>query len=83
MDPSSRRTLVRERIAAGVLPATPCAEVWGGRGTGSTCAGCDRTISAPEFEFECHDEARCVFTVCRPCLYIWDSLIRAAERLVG
>jgi len=83
LDANSRHALVRERITAGLLTATPCGEVWGGKGTGSKCAGCENVIVVPEYEFECHGDGGPVFTVCRPCLYIWDSLTRETERMVG
>jgi len=83
LDASSRRAVVRERIAAGVLPARPCAEVWGGRGTDTKCAACEKMIGASGYEFECRAESGQVFTVCQPCLYVWDALTRETEQMVG
>jgi hypothetical protein len=70
---------VRSKIAAGILAGSPCAEVWGGRGTGSTCGACDALITAPAFEYECRSDGGLVFWLCQRCLYVWDAVIRAAE----
>jgi hypothetical protein len=49
---------IRRKIAAGSLPDVPAREIWGGRGTGATCAACDRKIDAsePEIEADCIDD---------------------------
>jgi len=52
---------IRQKIAAGVLPRAPAREIWGGRGTGETCAACDRKIAPHESEIE----ADCVDNVPR------------------
>ena len=43
---------IRQKIAAGILPPVPAREIWGGRGTGATCAACDRKIAPDESEIE-------------------------------
>ena len=52
--------LIREKIRSGVLPNVPAREIWGGRGTGATCAACDRVIGStePEIEADCVDEVK-------------------------
>ena len=65
------RTLVRERIRTGVLPAGPAHELFGGHGTGAVCNCCDRVISANQVEFEIH--AGSVLMMHSHCMRIWSD----------
>jgi hypothetical protein len=46
------REVARARIAQGLLPVMSPERTWGGPGGGSTCALCDRVVTAAEIEFE-------------------------------
>ena len=48
------REVVFERLESGALPRGPAHKVFGGRGTGSRCNGCDLPITAEQVEFEIH-----------------------------
>ena len=49
---SALRQQARDAIAAGRLPARSPAGVWGGPGTGKTCAVCGRVIGGDGLGFE-------------------------------
>jgi hypothetical protein len=76
-----RHAAVREKVLAGLLPKVPCAEVWGGRGTGRRCLGCDALITPPDHEYECHMDDGALFYLCLHCLYAWERVIRDSDRL--
>lgn len=82
MELSIREAAVRAKIALGTLARVPCAEVWGGRGTGVPCAACEAVITAPAFEYECCADDRDRFWLCQPCLYVWDAIIRESNDLI-
>jgi hypothetical protein len=51
-DEQDLRRLARAAMCAGLLPNNRPERVWGGKGTGSACAVCARSIDAIELEFE-------------------------------
>ena len=51
-DEQALRRMARAAMSAGILPAQPPERIWGGKGSGSCCAVCARTIDAFELEFE-------------------------------
>lgn len=68
--------LLRQKIAAGLLPCGPCQVVWAGPGAGRPCAVCDRAVGAEETEYEC-DQADCsVIYFHYECYARWDAACR-------
>ncbi len=68
--------MARAAMNAGILPNNRPGRVWGGRGTGATCAVCARCIDAiePEFELDLDPSLR----MHARCFAVWDQ-----ERVVG
>jgi len=75
MDAEERTKLIITKLNDGSLPAKPCAVLWGGTGTGAVCAGCEKPITPPQIEFECHADDGVVIHLCRPCHSIWVPLV--------
>lgn len=46
------QALARERILSSELPLTRCTRVFGGRGSGQSCALCHKPIGTAEIEYE-------------------------------
>ena len=49
---SALRPVARDRISKGLLPRKVRSTLWGGNGTGQSCALCDKTILPSEVELE-------------------------------
>jgi hypothetical protein len=60
---------IRAKVDAGLLPRKAPAKVWGGRGTGASCAGCDRPIQPDQIEYEFVD--RQGLRMHRECALLW------------
>lgn len=50
---SDFESVIRDKIAAGVLPRQDCRMTWYGPGTGGICVACDRLIGRDQVEVEC------------------------------
>jgi hypothetical protein len=68
---------IRRKVLAGLLPPAPQApiRVWAGTGNGQLCNGCDRTISAAEFECELESPAGQPVRLHKACFDAW-KLVR-------
>jgi hypothetical protein len=76
--------MIRERIAAGTLPAPRRAgeTAWGGPGSGAPCAGCDRGI--PSTAVECEVEvAGQTLRFHRACLAAWQAEAGPGPAAIG
>lgn len=51
-DESELRAQAREAMKAGRLPEHPPERMWGGPGSGASCAVCGKTVGKKEVEFE-------------------------------
>jgi hypothetical protein len=49
------RRRAREEIRTGRLPQSPPSPMWGGKGTGLTCAVCGDSIGLDQVEYETND----------------------------
>jgi hypothetical protein len=50
MDAGSAR--IMDKLSQGILPTDDPVKVWGGKGTGRSCDGCDELISSSDVEHE-------------------------------
>jgi hypothetical protein len=70
----SLRTLIRGKLASGVLPGHDCTKVFGGPSNGETCDACGETVAKNQLVMDCigeHYPKTLQFHV--RCFYIWDS----------
>lgn len=78
-DEQDLRRMARAAMRAGILPSRRPERVWGGMGSGSTCAVCARSIDAiePEFELDCEPQNGIqrdgVLRVHARCFVVWDE----------
>ena len=77
-------SVIRERIAAGVLPPPDNGKgaVWAGHGSGRTCDGCEKPIPASEVECEAEVSGRSL-RFHRACLIAWQAQARTAPPAIG
>ena len=69
-DEQDLRRMAREAMRAGLTNKRP-ERVWGGKGTGTTCAVCARSIDAIELEFELDFEPP--LRMHARCFAVWDQ----------
>ena len=79
MNAMIRRDSVLKKLGDGLLPTTPCATLWGGPGTGASCAACDAAIKPPAVEFECHAADGRVYVLCQQCFAVWDAEVKRQQ----
>jgi hypothetical protein len=51
MEPEGRDKVIRDRVAAGVLPRTDPRSVWVGYGSGRPCDGCVQPVRPAQREY--------------------------------
>lgn len=68
---SDLESVIRDKIAAGVLPKQDCRMTWYGPGSGGICVACDRPIRRDEVEVECDLRAGGVIRLHQPCYECW------------
>jgi hypothetical protein len=80
LDPEAITATVRQKLAAGVLPAEECVRTWFGPGLGSRCDACERPIRKDQFECECDMANGTSIRFHRECFRIWDVERQAFQR---
>ena len=70
-DEQDLRRMARAAMSAGILPDNRPERVWGGKGTGVTCAVCARSIDAIELEFELDLDP--LLRMHARCFSVWDQ----------
>jgi hypothetical protein len=84
-DEHELRRMAHAAMRAGILPNHRPERVWGGKGTGATCAVCARSIDAIELEFELdfetpdENECNCPLRVHARCFSVWDQELSAGR----
>jgi hypothetical protein len=56
MDAAAAR--IMDKLSQGTLPTDDPVKVWGGKGNGRSCEGCDELISSSEAEHDVEDAGR-------------------------
>jgi hypothetical protein len=79
MEAGARLTIVRQLVREGALPRT-FGQLWGGPGTGKTCAACGASLVRPKYEFDCIGADGAVVHLCQPCVVAWDTACREELR---
>jgi hypothetical protein len=75
------KDLVLQRLRSGELPRGPAQELFGGRGTGACCSGCNRVITVDQIEFEIHaGETQDPLMMHSHCMRIWFDEWSASRR---
>ena len=77
MDRPVLRLLIQKKLAAGRLPSAHIPRIWGGRGNGETCDGCEETVTRDQIVMENLDARGCGVQFHVACFYIWDAERRA------
>jgi hypothetical protein len=68
------QAVIRDKLAHGELRGETPETVWGGKGTGQSCSGCNRPIAGNDMEYEVdYPGARAVMRFDQTCLFIWDD----------
>ena len=77
-------SVIRNRIAAGLLPAPDIGKdaVWAGHGNGRMCDGCEKPIPSSEVECEAEASGR-TLRFHRACLIGWQAQARTAPPAIG
>jgi hypothetical protein len=66
--------IIRAKLASGELPSAKPEKVWAGKGTGQSCSGCGRPITADQVEYEMDlPGARVAMRLHQSCLEVWDN----------
>jgi hypothetical protein len=71
--PTSLRSLIREKLASGRLPHDSIPRIWGGPGQGEMCDACDEVITKPQMLMEGISETGPGIQMHVQCFYVWDA----------
>jgi hypothetical protein len=63
--------VVRQKIAAGLLPTDKPMKVWVGKGTGLMCDACDLPVTPADIEYETDLPGGRTLRFHQPCLAVW------------
>ena len=81
-DSDTVQAVIRDKLARGELRAGTPETVWGGKGTGHMCSGCNRPITRKDLEYEVDYPGACaVMRFHQTCLFVWDDYRKDALRL--
>jgi hypothetical protein len=73
LEDSAVRLLIRAKLADGRLPQGRSERVWGGYGTGETCAACEESISKDQLAMESPRLTGGVMAFHVKCFAVWDD----------
>jgi hypothetical protein len=63
--------VVRQKIAAGILPNETPVKVWVGKGMGKPCDACGTTVTSADIEYETDQPDGRTLRFHQPCLAVW------------
>ena len=65
------RTIIRSKVASGVLPKDAPVKMWAGYGTGKTCAACNLATTQKDIEYEVDMANGRTFSFHQLCITLW------------
>jgi hypothetical protein len=65
------RTIIRLKVATGILPKDAPAKIWAGYGTGRTCNACDLSNTKKDIEYEADMANGRTFSFHQLCITLW------------
>ena len=71
MEENTLRLRVRQLVETGEVPCEEPGKTWAGRGTGTHCAACGKTIRPDEIEFEAELSSGATLRLHRVCHDVW------------
>ena len=75
---------IADKLTRGELRRGTPETIWGGKGTGQSCSGCDGPIARDDFEYEIdYPGAQGVMRFHQACLFIWDDYRKDYPASVG
>jgi hypothetical protein len=66
-------SVVRHKIAAGILPTETPRKVWVGKGVGKPCDACDLTVTSADMEYETDLPDGRTLRFHQACLTVWQE----------